>query len=265
MKIAFAGILLIVLFSSFSFHPKKFIPPGTVKISDTLYADINEINNLSWMEYVFWTRMKYGKHSAEALATLPDTSVWLWDNMNSNAPYMHQYRLGAFKNYPVSGISHEQAQRYCKWRSERVREFYCISGRYEPFQFEYRLPSEEEWEFVSNNGGHVFGQTNEAKLVVNKTHQKVWKIDYKANCFINDSISSMRYSQPCATYPANYFGLHDVIGNVAEMVQQKGIAKGGSWKHPLDECRVGKKQFYSVPQAWLGFRCVCIVRPAPRP
>ena len=51
-----------------------------------------------------------------------------------------------------------------------------------------------------------------------------------------------------------------MLGNVAEMVQEKGICKGGSWRNILEECRVGKDMEYSKPAAWLGFRCVCVVK-----
>jgi hypothetical protein len=44
------------------------------------------------------------------------------------------------------------------------------------------------------------------------------------------------------------------------MVNEKGICKGGSWRNRLEECRVGKDMEYSKPTAWLGFRCVCVIR-----
>ena len=51
-----------------------------------------------------------------------------------------------------------------------------------------------------------------------------------------------------------------MIGNVAEMIDQKNICKGGSWKHHLNECRVGNDIQYTKSEAWLGFRCVCILK-----
>ena len=51
-----------------------------------------------------------------------------------------------------------------------------------------------------------------------------------------------------------------MTGNVAEMVKEKGISKGGGWRSTLEQCRVGKDTEYTKPNAWLGFRCVCIIR-----
>lgn len=59
---------------------------------------------------------------------------------------------------------------------------------------------------------------------------------------------------------ANDYGMSAAIGNVAEMIDKKGLAKGGSWAHTLESCKISKWQYYKRPTAWLGFRCVCVVR-----
>jgi formylglycine-generating enzyme required for sulfatase activity len=58
---------------------------------------------------------------------------------------------------------------------------------------------------------------------------------------------------------ANPLGLSHMIGNVAEMVAEEGISKGGSWKHPLEECQIRKSVPYTKPGNWLGFRCAAEV------
>ncbi|MBC8045382.1 MAG: hypothetical protein H7Y00_01160, partial [Fimbriimonadaceae bacterium] len=42
-----------------------------------------------------------------------------------------------------------------------------------------------------------------------------------------------------------------------ELVQEEGIAKGGSFYHYLDSCKISVDIPYTEPEAWLGFRCVC--------
>ena len=70
-------LILCIICLSFSYKKnKQFIPPGTVQISDTLYADETEISNFSWSEYEFFIKIKYGANSKEHIATLPDTTVW---------------------------------------------------------------------------------------------------------------------------------------------------------------------------------------------
>jgi formylglycine-generating enzyme required for sulfatase activity len=55
----------------------------------------------------------------------------------------------------------------------------------------------------------------------------------------------------------NNYGLYNMIGNVAEMVAQKGISKGGDYYHNLFEAKPKKNIPYSKQEAWLGFRCAC--------
>ena len=59
--------------------------------------------------------------------------------------------------------------------------------------------------------------------------------------------------------PTNQFKLYNMFGNVAEMTSEKGIAKGGSFYHTLEECAADRVQIYDSPLAWLGFRCVAEV------
>ena len=254
----FAGVILIIS----AFVPKKkkeFLPPGTVKINDTLYADETEISNFSWVEYQWWTFRKYGLKSKEYLAVLPDTLVWR-DSSAYNELYVENYlRHPAYREYPVVGISYEQAVDFCKWRTERVKEFMCISKKFELINFEYRLPTKQEWEFVSNNGGTCFsyrGRNEKGQL----TSNHVWDPTDTMEVKKKSTFYSADVTAPVYSYWKNSFGLYNMIGNVSEMVLEKGISKGGSWRHRLEQCRVGKDITYEKPNAWLGFRCVCIVK-----
>lgn len=255
-------LLTFVAVLSVAFIPKKkktFTPPGTVKINDTLFADEAEITNLSWIEFEIWTTTKYGANSPEHKAVLPDTLVWRQNN-SSNEPYVqYYYRHPAYKNYPVVGISYEQVIAFCKWRTERVKEFMCLSKKYGVIEFEYRLPSKSEWEFISNNGIGCFsndGRNEKGQLTSNHVWVPKDTIEEKKGY----SYDIADVTAPAYSYWKNMFGLYNVIGNVSEMVSEKGISKGGSWRNRLEECRAGKDISYDKPTAWLGFRCVCVVK-----
>lgn len=237
---------------------KAFIPPGTVKICDTLYADQEEITNLAWLDYEIWIKAKYGANSPEHQAVLPDTTVWRHKNA-TNEPYVqYYYRHPAYHYYPVVGVSYEQALAYCKWRTEQVKRLMAISKKYPRVDFEYRLPTKSEWEFISNDGIGYF--SNGGKNDKNKiTSNHRWARDNE------EAKQGYQHNFPEVTAPAksyekNAFGLYNMIGNVAEMISEKGISKGGSWRNLLEECRVGKDIPYEKPTAWLGFRCICIVK-----
>ena len=55
----------------------------------------------------------------------------------------------------------------------------------------------------------------------------------------------------------NKFKLYNTIGNVCEMVDEKGLAKGGSWNHPYKDAKIENQFRYEEPQAWVGIRSVC--------
>jgi hypothetical protein len=49
-------------------------------------------------------------------------------------------------------------------------------------------------------------------------------------------------------------GLWDVVGNVAEMTNEKGKACGGSWNHTPEESTIRSINEYKGPDAAVGFR-----------
>jgi formylglycine-generating enzyme required for sulfatase activity len=248
------ALFIVGIAISLSFSNKKekmFIPPGTVQITESFFADETEVSNFSWFEYEFWVAEKYGFKSKEHLSVLPDTLVWR-NPTTYNEPYVkYYYRHPAFRDYPVVGVSYEQALAYCKWRTERVKEFYRIRHKKE-IHLEYRLPNNDEWESISNNAGNIFSDKG-------KTSKGISKLNCKKE--IRDDSLSLNADLPVPVYSywKNYFGLFNVIGNIAEMISEKNVCKGGSWIHYIEECRVGKTISYSKPEAWLGFRCVCVM------
>lgn len=247
-------IIITLVGIGFAFHkPKTFIPPGTKQINDTLFADETEITNFSWQEFEAWTKNKYGKNSQEHLAVLPDTFIWR-DQMTYNEPYVaYYYRHPAYKNYPIVGISYEQAIAYCKWRTDRVKSFLTIKGDFKNQNFTYKLPSKAEWELIAESSAIFLnneGKNNKsiAQLNCRSTFDTLKKGPHKYA-----DVTTSVYS-----YQKNRLGLYNLLGNVAEMVEEKGICKGGSWQNLLEDCSIGKSKEYTKPTAWLGFRCVCV-------
>jgi formylglycine-generating enzyme required for sulfatase activity len=93
---------------------------------------------------------------------------------------------------PVINVSWQDAQRYCAWLSRTTG----LRG-----EFGYRLPSESEWEYACRAGTDT---------------RRWWGDEWdpaKANG--DDSFEGGKTS-PVGHYPANSWGLHDMIGNVDE-------------------------------------------------
>jgi formylglycine-generating enzyme required for sulfatase activity len=57
-----------------------------------------------------------------------------------------------------------------------------------------------------------------------------------------------------ATYYPNNIGLYDVVGNVAEMIDERGKACGGSWDDAPSESTIHSVKSYSKPNQTVGFR-----------
>lgn len=257
MKQLFLPLLLIVLITaSFNKYSKKeFVPPGTVQINDTLFADETEVSNFSYMEYEYWSEAIYGANSKEHLATMPDTLCWR-EKLAYNEPYVnYYYRHVAYRDYPVVGVSYEQAVAFCKWRTDRVKSFMTMKKDFKHQNFEYRLPTKAEWERLAETSPNFLNND-----------EKNEKGIHRLNCIHLDSIHQQKdapypdVTAPVYSYWKNRFGLYNMLGNVAEMVSEKGICKGGGWRNQIEECRIGKDTEYTKPNAWMGFRCVCVIK-----
>jgi hypothetical protein len=55
-------------------------------------------------------------------------------------------------------------------------------------------------------------------------------------------------------FSPNAIGLYDMIGNVSEMISEKGKAKGGSWNSYISECYIDQVQEYESRNPEVGFR-----------
>jgi len=59
-----------------------------------------------------------------------------------------------------------------------------------------------------------------------------------------------------SVYFPNKMGIYDVVGNVAEMVAEKGKACGGSWDDAPEESTIRSVKTYQNPKGTIGFRMV---------
>jgi len=86
--------------------------------------DQYEVSNKKYRTYIHWLEKIFiplGKDSI-VKAALPDTSVWKTE-LSYNDPMVEGYfRASAFNDYPVVGVTWEQANNYCRWRTDRANE-----------------------------------------------------------------------------------------------------------------------------------------------
>lgn len=214
----------------------------------------------------------------------PDTTVWVNDFNNSyNEPYMRMYfSHSGYNDYPVVGVTWEQATAFCEWRTKFYRMGQDKNKRpIEP----YRLPTEGEWEFAARNG--------------RSENKYPWDTDSTTDskdCFMaNFKPGEGNYTKDgnliparVASYTPNRFGIYDMAGNVAEWTStaftesgtkamndinpqykydaakedpyamKKKVVKGGSWKDIGKNIRgdMRDSEFQNQPRSYIGFRCV---------
>ncbi len=234
---------LIVALFAFCFGVPQFgnaqdIPPGTVHLQGDIYVDQYEIRNVDYREFLYWYLRKFDAASIEYKMLLPDSTVWI---DNPNMPEDYSFTNSKYKEYPVVGLSWQQAMAYTKWRSDRVNEqYYVQKGMLEmddadglrslPVVYAYRLPKIAELQALSE--------------IEYKDREKVLLAE------LPKSIQSV------AVGPKNKLKLYGVHSNVSEMTRAPNLAMGTNWLAENDNI----EKRYTKPECWLGFRCICTVQ-----
>ncbi|GHU70743.1 gliding motility lipoprotein GldK [Bacteroidia bacterium] len=215
----------------------------------------------------------------------PDETVWINDFPNAyNEPYMRQYfNFPCFDDYPVVGVSWEQARAFCAWRTDYLKR--SLSGAQRSMVEPYRLPTETEFEYAARSG------KSESKYP--------WRQETPVgdkDCFLgNFKPGDGNYTQDCylitsrvASFAPNEFGLYDMAGNVAEWTStaylesgpeimndinpqyvynaakedpyamKKKVIRGGSWKDVGQYIRsdIRSFEYQNEQRSYIGFRCV---------
>ena len=214
----------------------------------------------------------------------PDTTAWINDFDNAyNEPYTRMYFSHAgYNDYPVVGVSWEQANAFANWRTDYLRRSLGKEGvMIEP----YRLPTEAEWEFAARAG--------------NSESQYPWSetlpMDERGCFYANFKPMEGDYirdghliTSPVGTFNANDFGLYDMAGNVSEWTStaytesinkltadmnpeyrydaakedpykmKRKIVRGGSWKDIAHNVRsdIRMWEYQNEQRCYIGFRCV---------
>ncbi|MCT4664086.1 MAG: SUMF1/EgtB/PvdO family nonheme iron enzyme [Flavobacteriales bacterium] len=217
----------------------------------------------------------------------PDTTVWLKDFAYAytfNEPIFSNYfSHPGYDQYPVVGVSWEQANAFCAWRTN-VRQSQK-SGMEKTFDTPFRLPTEMEWEYAARG--------NKAKAVY------PWGTPYPATrqgCYLANfkprrgeyGVDQYVFTAPANAYHPNGFGLFNMSGNVSEWTAtpfeqtqysfyhdlnpdyrynaEKGdskklkrkVIKGGSWKDVAAFIQISARdyQYQNEASSFIGFRCV---------
>ena len=221
----------------------------------------------------------------ERVPVYPDTLTWVRDfTYNFNEPMFDKYYWHpAYDEYPVVGVSWQQAKAFCHWRTEW--KLYHLPEERRVFETPYRLPTEAEWEWAARGGrelamfpwGGPYSRNSKGCFLANF---KPLRGNYWADGYI--------YTAPAKEYFRNDYGLFNMAGNVAEWTEsafnpmsdifasdlnpeytynaneadhphfKKKVVKGGSWKDIGAFLQIGARDFeyQDSSRCYVGFRCV---------
>jgi formylglycine-generating enzyme required for sulfatase activity len=255
-------ILFIYALSSFSINKDepfdgKDFKKEYAKIKEDLYVSKYEVSNLQYRNFLSDLMNSNQKNIYQIC--LPDTLCWR-NSSNYNEPFTQYYfRHESYDNYPVVGISYEAANQYCNWLTQKYNQE--TKRRFRKVSF--KLLTKEEWIFAANDADTSKVYTWGTGFIQNNRHQ--YLCNFKHSSFTTDSITKKLKEVPSIvkqsfitvqvkSYYPNSFGLYNMCGNVAEMISENGIAKGGSYLESAYTVRIVSEKKYTNPQADIGFR-----------
>lgn len=216
--------------------------------------------------------------SQEEIQVYPDTTAWIRDFAYSYNEPMHNdyFWHDAYSDYPVVGVSWDQAKAFCQWRTFNKNQDQKARSKQPVNRF--RLPNEAEWEYAARGGlqGATFPWGNNYTLndrACFMANFKPLRGDYAADMAL--------YTVEADAYEPNDFNLYNMAGNVSEWVNssyatssyefmssinpsvnddsnERKVVRGGSWKDVAYYLQVSSRDYEYADSArsYIGFRTV---------
>lgn len=96
----------------------------------SFYMDEVETSNADYAEYIYWLNRIYGQDYPEVVEKAkPDPLVWNSVGGFRDAMTEAYFENPGYNNYPVVGVTWEQARDYCDWRTDRINEYILIQAK----------------------------------------------------------------------------------------------------------------------------------------
>jgi len=214
-------------------------------------------------------------------STLDYQSDYAYANNETDATF--NYEHVAHDDYPVVGITWQQANAFCHWRTHIMNSF--LRSQNQPLLPDFRLPTETEWEYAARGGygmspypwGGPYTRNMKGCFLANFK-------PLRGNYTADGGLKAIKVRQ----YNPNNYGLYDMAGNVAEWtstvfdetstsyshdmnsdnsymseesdqdVLKRKVVRGGSWKDISYFIQTSTRtyEYDDVSTSYIGFRCV---------
>jgi gliding motility-associated lipoprotein GldK len=264
--------------NEFNPYTNGYNPQAVVRVDSAWVTEEGRIQDTVIIKPL---RVRSDLVSTRIINIYPDTMVWMRDfSYSYNEPMMHNYFAHpGFGEFPVVGISWDQANAFCYWRTELHKN----AGL--PRAQEYRLPNEGEWEYAARGGRHDAMYPWGGPYV--RDERGCFLANFKP---MRGNYTEDGYLYPCkvGNYNPNDYGLYDMAGNVSEWtfttfdselnnftrdfnpnydyrakridpaLMKRKVIKGGSWKDvgAYLQCGMRDYEYQNRRRASIGFRCV---------
>lgn len=246
-----------------------YVPSGVFEVNgetisvDSFHILKTELTNFQYLEFL--ESLKKAGKMEEYHRMYPDADVWKGTlNENRSNYFSHP----AYRNYPVVGVTLEQAKAYCHWLGE------TLSINFPDYIFEAKLPSREEWlmatksdvlatyawgsNYVRNDKGQIqanFLRIGDENLKRDPDTKKI--LVKPADQQVNHS--NMDLLAPAQSYWPSKKGIYNLNGNAAELTSD-GKVCGGSWTSIASEIQNDSYVEYVKPSNDIGFRPIFRVK-----
>lgn len=274
---------LILLISGVLLGQKPTISLRTEVLNT--FVPLNDSILISKTEVSFGEYTSYLAHiqrdSSESYynAQLPDSTA-LADISKANHYYKAPYFMGYLNHpiynvFPVVGISYQQAIKFCEWKTAQFHQ----QNKKKAYQnLVFRLPSPEEWNAALGNQQLYWRKQKKKGLKMKdipqfdpaRKRRKVERIFFNVSdielFLVNKSVMQREKTlvtegpqaqpSPTSCEVENELGLQHLIGNVSEMTNVEGQAKGLNYSLDYKVDLRNHVVSYTSAQAWLGVRLV---------
>ena len=216
---------------------------------------------------------------APPIEIYPDTTAWIKDFAYSYNEPMHNdyFWHQAYGDYPVVGVSWNQAKAFCAWRT-MYKNGYIKKKKGRDQINSFRLPTEAEWEYAARGG--LEGATYPWGGPYAKNDRGCFMANFKPNRG-DYAADGALYTVEAKSYEPNDYNLYNMSGNVSEWTEssyfaeayeftstmnphvadktnQRKVVRGGSWKDVAYMLQVSTRDFEYADSArsYIGFRTV---------
>lgn len=271
---------------------EEFPDEEYAEVMDQLYLPQEDVGDtrlfdVTLLQYSYIENTKQNKRNiaeknnfAEVdINVYPDTTVWAKDFEYSHNDVMvdNYFWHAAFEEYPVVGVSLNQAKAFCNWRTKKKDDHLRAIGSGVQIP-DFRLPTEAEWEYAARggieNGKYPWGGPH----LIDKNGYYLANFKPKRNNFAADGFT---YTIEARSFTANDYGLYNMAGNVSEWTStaysttaayitsslntdvddptnKRKVVRGGSWKDIAYFLEVSTRdyEYADSTKSYIGFRTV---------